>query len=83
MVTHHWANNFRDLTAAVLADALGLKRWDGGALGPPSEGKHRELPRKNNYLKTGSEVQQVALGCSRLKRLAWARRSQQASGACF
>eukprot|EP00439_Symbiodinium_sp_Y106_P059005 s471_g8.t1 len=28
MVTHHWANRFRDLVAAVLADSLGLKRWD-------------------------------------------------------
>ena len=28
MVTHHWANRFRDLVAAVAADSLGLKRWD-------------------------------------------------------
>lgn len=28
MVTHHWSNRFRDLLAAVLADALNLKRWD-------------------------------------------------------
>ena len=28
MVTHHWSNRFCDLVAAVLADALGLKRWD-------------------------------------------------------
>ncbi|CAE7308606.1 unnamed protein product, partial [Symbiodinium necroappetens] len=28
MVTHHWANRFRDLVAAVVADSLGLKRWD-------------------------------------------------------
>ncbi|CAE6965888.1 unnamed protein product [Symbiodinium natans] len=28
MVTHHWANRFRDLLAAVVADSLGLKRWD-------------------------------------------------------
>ena len=31
MVTHHWSNRFCDLVAAVLADALGLKRWDGVA----------------------------------------------------
>jgi len=28
MVTHHWSNRFADLIASVLADALGLKRWD-------------------------------------------------------
>eukprot|EP00438_Fugacium_kawagutii_P017776 Skav205859 [mRNA] locus=scaffold766:115813:119098:+ [translate_table: standard] len=28
MVTHHWANRFRDLVAAVVADALHLSRWD-------------------------------------------------------
>jgi len=28
MVTHHWANRFCDLVAAVLADGLGLTRWD-------------------------------------------------------
>ena len=28
MVTHHWANRFRDLVAVVLADGLGLRRWD-------------------------------------------------------
>ena len=28
MVTHHWANCFRDLVAAVVADSLGLTRWD-------------------------------------------------------
>eukprot|EP00438_Fugacium_kawagutii_P029850 Skav200976 [mRNA] locus=scaffold448:830747:832822:- [translate_table: standard] len=28
MVTHHWSNRFCDLIAAVLADALGQKRWD-------------------------------------------------------
>ena len=28
MVTHHWSNRFCDLVAAVLADALDLKRWD-------------------------------------------------------
>ena len=44
MVTHHWANRFRDLVAAapgprchgldaaeVLADAMQLSRWDGVA----------------------------------------------------
>ena len=28
MVMHHWANSFRDLVAAVVANGLGLKRWD-------------------------------------------------------
>ena len=28
MVTHHWANRFRDLVAAVVADAFHLSRWD-------------------------------------------------------
>ncbi|CAE6915427.1 unnamed protein product [Symbiodinium natans] len=28
MVTHHWANRFRDLVAVVVADSLGLRRWD-------------------------------------------------------
>ena len=28
MVTHHWSNRFCDLVAAVISDALGLKRWD-------------------------------------------------------
>ena len=28
MVTHHWANRFSDLVSAVVADSLGLKRWD-------------------------------------------------------
>ena len=31
MVTHHWANRFRDLVAAVVADALHLSRWDSVA----------------------------------------------------
>lgn len=32
MVTHHWQNRFKDLVAVVVADGLGLKRWDGIAL---------------------------------------------------
>ncbi|CAE7769402.1 unnamed protein product [Symbiodinium sp. CCMP2592] len=28
MVTHHWANRFSDLVAVVVADGLGVKRWD-------------------------------------------------------
>ena len=28
MVTHHWQNRFSDLLAVVVADSLGMKRWD-------------------------------------------------------
>ena len=44
MVTHHWANRFRDLVAAVVADSLGLQRWDSVAeqLSAGKENKLRE-----------------------------------------
>ena len=40
MVTHHWQNRFKDLVAVVVADGLGLKRWDGIAL--ELEERHEE-----------------------------------------
>ena len=42
MVTHHWANRFRDLVAVVLADGLGLRRWDHLAE-ELSNGKEEEI----------------------------------------
>ena len=51
MVTHHWANRFRDLVAAVVADSLGLQRWDGVA-DQLSTGQLRAL--KERLLEQGS-----------------------------
>ena len=42
MVTHHWANRFRDLVAAVVADSLGLQCWDSVAE-QLSAGKEKKL----------------------------------------